>query len=66
MIIEVNGERTELETTTTVAELLAKLKVPQEGTAVAINDSIVPKSTFAQRTLEPQDKVDIFSLVAGG
>lgn len=66
MLIQVNGKDHEVEQGTTLSTLLQDLGFALDGTAVAVNDEIVPKSTFDQYILNDHMKVDIFSLVAGG
>lgn len=62
----VNGTAREVAEGTTMTQLLASLNFALDGTAVAVNDEIVPKSTFEGFVLEANMKVDVFSLVAGG
>ena len=64
--ITVNGKSEQLEDNTTVAALVAKLGLGTDGTAVAVDDAIVPKSRFDTFTLKDGMKADVFSLVAGG
>ena len=64
--ITVNGKSEQLEDNTTVAALVAKLGLVTDGTAVAVDDAIVPKSRFDTFTLKDGMKADVFSLVAGG
>lgn len=66
MELEVNGERHEVEEGTTLAQLLQELKFTPNGTAVSVNDAIVPKGSWAEFVLAQGMKVDVFSLVAGG
>lgn len=66
MIIQVNGTSHEVNQDTTLTDLLKSLGFALDGTAVAVNDEIVPKSSFDQFKLSDQMKIDIFSLVAGG
>ncbi len=37
-----------------------------EKIAVAINGEFVPRSTYAQRVIEPGDKIDVVKPVGGG
>lgn len=64
--ITVNGKSEQLEDNTNVAALVAKLGLVTDGTAVAVDDAIVPKSQFDTFTLKDGMKADVFSLVAGG
>lgn len=64
--IEVNGKNTEIAPGTTLSALLEKLNFALDGTAVAVDDAIVPKSTFGSFELQDKMKIEVFSLVAGG
>jgi len=50
----------------TLEDLLAQLKKPSQGIAVAIDQSVVPKSLWATTLLEGGMKVFIFESIAGG
>jgi thiamine biosynthesis protein ThiS len=62
----VNGEAHEAATGTTVAALLAQLKMQPRLVAVERNRDLVPRSQHAQCTLEPGDRIEIVTLVGGG
>lgn len=64
--IEVNGKATEIAPGSTLSALLEQLNFALDGTAVAVDDAIVPKSTFGNFVLQADMKVEVFSLVAGG
>lgn len=66
MQIEVNNEPREVAQGQSLKELMASLQFPTEGTAVAVDDAIVPKSQWDSFVLTAGMKVDVFSLVAGG
>lgn len=36
------------------------------GVAVAIGQQVVPRSTWAQRVIAPQDEIELFQAIAGG
>ena len=36
------------------------------GVAVAIGQQVVPRSTWAQRLVAPEDEVELFQAIAGG
>jgi sulfur carrier protein len=64
--IVVNGQAHELASGTTIAQLLALLKLPARGVAVERNLEIVPRPQHAQQRLEEGDRLEIVSLVGGG
>ena len=66
MNIVVNGAPRQVEGGTTVAELLAELKMPARGVAVELNLQIVPRSRHAEQMLAEGDRLEIVSLVGGG
>ena len=51
-----------------VRALLESLEIPpaQSGTAVAINEAIVPRSKWEETVLKDGDNVEIIRAVAGG
>lgn len=36
------------------------------GVAVAIGQQVVPRSTWAQRVIAPEDEIELFQAIAGG
>ncbi|GAA1405099.1 sulfur carrier protein ThiS [Oerskovia paurometabola] len=70
----VNGEPYRLAVPTTVTALVAALlpellgdtgDVPR-GVAVAIDDAVLPRSTWASTTLRDGDRVEVVTAVQGG
>lgn len=70
----VNGEHHPLTAPTTVAALVAALlpelvgdsgDVPR-GVAVAIDDAVLPRSTWPSTTLRDGDRVEVVTAVQGG
>lgn len=66
MTITLNGEPRELDDGTTVDALLASLGVRRDGTAVALNDGVVPRTRHAATALREGDRLEIIVAVAGG
>ena len=66
MDIVVNGQPRQVREGTTVAQLLAELKLPPRGLAVEINEAIVPRTSHAEQTLKGGDRLEVVSLVGGG
>ncbi|MGZ3507030.1 MAG: sulfur carrier protein ThiS [Vulcanimicrobiaceae bacterium] len=62
----VNGEKRELASGTTVAQLLEALEAPGTGIAVAKNDRVVRRSTFSTELVAHGDRIEIIKAVAGG
>lgn len=67
MIVRVNDAPRDVGDGTTVAELLAMLEVEvRAGVAVAIDDDVVPRSTWPTRALREGDRVIVLRAAAGG
>lgn len=66
MTITINGERREIGADATVQALLERYDVPREGSAVALNDDVVPRGRYADMALHDGDRIEIIVAVAGG
>ncbi len=66
MTITVNGEAREIDDGATLASLLDALDVRRDGTAVALNDEVVPRGRHPQTALRAGDRLEIIVAVAGG
>ena len=64
--IVMNGDPQEVEPGTTVAGLLAALKMQPRYVAVERNFELVPRTRHAECVLEDGDKLEIVTLVGGG
>lgn len=64
--IEVNGETRHLQAGATVADVVALLRRPPSGLAIARNGELVPRSSWAVTPLVADDRVEIVTVVAGG
>jgi sulfur carrier protein len=64
--IEFNGKETQIDDSTTVAELLEQSKVASKFCAVELNLEIVPKPLYGTRLLNAGDKIEVVTLVGGG
>lgn len=64
--IELNGAAHQLEADQNVEQLIASLSLAGKAVAVAINREIVPRSLWAQRQLQPADRVDVVRAIGGG
>lgn len=58
--IELTGETYALD------EFLALRQVPETGIAVAVNDRVVPKASWAATAICDGDKVTVITAVCGG
>ena len=66
MTLTVNGESREVAAGTTLASLLDALDVRRDGTAVALNDDVVPRARHLDTVLSDGDRLEIIVAVAGG
>lgn len=65
MNVTVNGEDVEVRADITVAELLDTLGLPVKGIAVALDWTVLPRSSWDQ-TLTDGAKVEVVTAVQGG
>lgn len=66
MIVFVNGERREVEASTTVAEVLGLGDQAPRGFAVALDGAVVPRARHRTTTLEEGSRVEVVTAVQGG
>lgn len=66
MKIIVNGQEREARDGLTVEGLMKELGVRREGTAVELNQEIVPKARHAETLLKAGDRLEIVTFVGGG
>jgi sulfur carrier protein len=66
--LTVNGQSRRVRPETTVAALLEELgfDAAARGVAVAVNDAVVPKSSWPEQRLSEGDTVEIIHAVQGG
>ena len=65
MIIRVNAERLEVDDQTTVAALLQSLGYPDRGVAVALDQTVLPRSGW-MATLSDGAQIEVLTAVQGG
>jgi len=66
MQIRVNDEPVELTEQASLAELLTQLAQQPNGIAMAVNQTIVPRTAWASHRLNEGDSVALFQAIAGG
>jgi sulfur carrier protein len=64
--IIVNGETQSFNSALTVADLLARLGLPEKKIAVEHNLEIVPKSVYASHMIQAGDRIEIVHFIGGG
>jgi sulfur carrier protein len=65
-VIVVNGEPQPLEGATSVAILVERAGCGPKGVAVAVNDEVVPRSTWDEHEVRDGDRVEILKAAQGG
>ncbi|HTJ26246.1 MAG TPA: sulfur carrier protein ThiS [Candidatus Limnocylindria bacterium] len=66
MTLSVNGTSRDVTAGTTLDVLLDELGVRRDGSAVALNDDVVPRARYAATVLREGDRLEIIVAVAGG
>jgi sulfur carrier protein len=64
--LSVNGTSREVAAGTMLDALLDELSVRRDGSAVALNDDVVPRARYAATELREGDRLEIIVAVAGG
>ncbi|MBD0675860.1 sulfur carrier protein ThiS [Streptomyces sp. CBMA156] len=64
--LTVNGEPRRTPATTTLAELVASVSAANTGVAAALNEAVVPRSSWSATALSPGDRIEILTAVQGG
>ena len=66
MKITLNGTESQVDEGIRMADLVAQLGLGGRRIAVEVNAELVPRSTFAEHSLRPGDRVEIIQAVGGG
>jgi sulfur carrier protein len=64
--ISVNGQQRPHSSGTTVRDLVVSLTDRADGCAVAVNDTVVPRSDWSTHAVEAGDRVEVLTAVQGG
>jgi len=65
--VTINRESFMLPETGTLADVLSLLEIRQpDGIAIAVNDTVIPKSEWEQYRLQSEDKVFVIRATQGG
>jgi thiamine biosynthesis protein ThiS len=62
----VNGQKREIRTSATVADLVRELEIGVPHFAIAVNHDIVAKSKYQTTTIKDGDQIEIVHAVGGG
>ncbi len=66
MNITLNGELKAVPKNCTAQQLIESLQLQNMRLALEVNLAIIPRSTFKQHILHPEDKVEIVRAIGGG
>jgi sulfur carrier protein len=66
MIVTINGETDDLPERSNVDVVVARLGRGRKGIAVAINDTVVPRSLWSSVELVDGDRVEVLTAAQGG
>jgi len=66
MIIILNGENKQVDSSTNIEQLLQVIGLSDKRLAVEVNQQIVPRSDFGKTVLQESDKVEIVQAIGGG
>ncbi len=66
MQIYLNGEQQQIPDNTSMAALIESLELSGKRIAVEVNEELVPRSSYSDYNLKPQDNVEIVHAIGGG
>jgi len=66
MQVEINGKKVEMPDTATLQTVAEELKLSPAGTAIAVNNKMIPRTQWASTNLVEQDKIVIIKAACGG
>lgn len=66
MHIRLNGNEIQISLPCTLEALLIQQEQLKPGTAVALNQQVIPRSQWSETQLNENDDVDLFRAIAGG
>ncbi|MGW2249793.1 sulfur carrier protein ThiS [Kitasatospora sp. NPDC001660] len=64
--LTVNGEPRAVPAATTLAEVVTTLSKANTGVAAALNEAVVPRSSWSDTQLSAGDRIEILTAVQGG
>jgi sulfur carrier protein len=66
MRIRLNGNEQVVAADARIVDLIALLTASDTGCAVALNDEVVPRGEWADRSLAAGDRIEVLTAVQGG
>lgn len=66
MKVQVNNKEVEIDSVSTLTQLITKLELPSQGIAVAINNKMIPRTEWECFSLQENDNLVIIKAACGG
>lgn len=66
MQVVINGTSREITENTTLQQVLDEYGVPERGVAVAVDGTVVPRTSWPTTTLRPDTGIEVLTAVQGG
>lgn len=66
MKVQVNNKEVEIDSASTLTQLIMKLELPSQGIAVAINNKMIPRTEWEHFSLQENDNLVIIKAACGG
>ncbi|TAN20418.1 MAG: sulfur carrier protein ThiS [Actinomycetota bacterium] len=64
--IFLNGSLRRVPELTTIDGLIESIGLQKKGVAIAVNSEVIPRSNWTEKSLLPQDKVELLTIAQGG
>lgn len=64
--IKINEQLETVSSTSTLADIIHMLSLPELGCVFAINNVVIPKSKWTSQQLNDGDAISLFQAIAGG
>ena len=64
--IQLNGKKVKIQKNLTLKDLLKKYRIEEAKVAVEINGIILPKSSYKNKKVKNNDKIEIVQFIGGG
>ena len=64
--ILLNGKNKQIDSNTSIGQLLRNLNFENKRLAVEINQEIIPRSDFSRHILNESDRIEIVQAIGGG
>lgn len=66
MKLFVNSKETDLPENSSIRELADRLRLPEKGVAVAVNNQMIPRNEWENHMLQENDRITVIKAACGG